>query len=163
MRNHGNGTAFNSRITFLFDEAHIGGESFKIDEKKKKEFPYSQTFNTIPASPSHVQAGQEACFYRLPTPIAHDYQHKIERMECFALIEYEDAFKNSFKTVQEVRVSVRLAEDVPKVLLTFGEEVVSTERLSALAIENHSSPHAGEMKVSTLIARGLRLFARAFL
>jgi hypothetical protein len=92
---------------------------------KRNDFPYAKSFNTIPASPSHLPPRQSAAFRRLPTPIVVDYERAIKRIDAVMVITYEDLFKIKHETHQAVRIFVDV-EKIQKgtVTMTFLEEVI---------------------------------------
>lgn len=125
LTNYGGGAAFDAKITFLYYRLFVANDCFVIDQMKRNDFPYAESFNTIPASPSHLPPGQSASFRRLPTPIVVDYERAIRRIDAVIVITYEDSFKLKHETRQAVRVFVDI-ERIQKgtMTMTFLEEVI---------------------------------------
>jgi len=121
LRNHGSGTALNVSVTFFPIRVHIGNENFKIDDKKRSEFPYLIEANHVPAHPSHIRPGESGAFMRLPTPIVVDWLGRITRLDCLVQIQYQDVFRNEFQKWQGLRIFIE--REKPQVTLTFLEEV----------------------------------------
>jgi hypothetical protein len=125
LRNYGLGPALNTKISILPYRLFIGSEVFIIDEIKRNEFPYSESFNLLPASPSHLAVGQEGEFRRLPTPIVVDYKRRLSRLDCVVKIEYEDVYANQYAKFQGLRVFADQIDDPldSAIILTFLEEM----------------------------------------
>jgi hypothetical protein len=125
LRNHGNGSALNSWITFIPIRAFVGNDDFAISQEKRQSFPYSASANKIPAHPSHIVPGSEASFMRLPTPIVTDYDRKMSRLVCIVHIQYQDMYGNEFSSFQGVRVWLDEL-DKQRMAFTFLEEIKMT-------------------------------------
>jgi len=125
LRNYGLGPALNTRISVMSYRVFIDDQVFTIDDTKRKDFPYNERLNSIPASPSHLAVGQEAEFRRLPTPIVVDYKRRISRLDCVVKIIYEDVYANAYSKFQGLRVFCDQISDSsdPAIILTFLEEI----------------------------------------
>lgn len=108
---------------------------------RANDFPYAESFNTIPASPSHLPPGQSASFRRLPTPIVVDYERAIRRIDAIIVITYEDSFKLKHETRQVVRVFVDI-ERIQKgtMTMTFLEEVIGNTMDSSVFGSPETTP-----------------------
>lgn len=132
LTNHGNGSALNVTITILTRRVHKAGADFLIDSEKLLEFPYSPHLNMIPANPSNIEPGGSAEFLRIPTPVFVDFSGLLTRMECIAVIDYEDMYGNKYQTLQELYLHIQRFKSEANVTLTFGEEVLPISKVNTL-------------------------------
>ena len=130
LKNLGEGSAINVEITFIFYYVIKSGERFELNSKKRKEPPYSEWLNTIPASPSNLSKGETAIFGRLPTPIVLDFSRQINMLEGKVCINYEDIYGNKYEIDQESRVFVNHKRNKIEITMTFGEEILDIPKNS---------------------------------
>jgi hypothetical protein len=104
LKNYGTGPAIDITITWVVDEVHIKGETLKIDNEKRKEAQYSESWNTNPLRTTHLFAGQETGMHLIPHFISADFERKIERADGYFLINYTDTFGHKYKTHQKFHV-----------------------------------------------------------
>lgn len=123
LTNHGSGAALNTMLTIVTNKIEKAGEEFIVDSTKLDEFPYALSLNRIPAAPSHIAPNEMACFFRLPTPIVVDFTGQLTKMDCTAMITYEDVYGNHYETKQELRAFIERKESSAIVTLTFSDEI----------------------------------------
>jgi hypothetical protein len=123
LKNYGMGPALSTEVFWIPRSVQIGSEVFEITKSKMVEPQYSKELNCIPASPSHIIAGESAEFFRLPTFIQKDFEKKIKTISGILEIHCEDLFNEVHTTFQEFRISTNYKSDDPHIYITFGDVV----------------------------------------
>ena len=130
LRNHGSGSALNTKITFLCRTIKRNGQTITLSDSDLKRFPFHPALNSMPSIPSHVPAQKTAKLSRLPTPLVWDYSQNIEHIGIVCLIEYQDIFKNRYRRAQQLDVWVHQPRD--HVVFTFGHEIDNDDEVFKL-------------------------------
>ncbi|MFE9931759.1 hypothetical protein [Streptomyces sp. NPDC005533] len=108
--NHGQGTAFDIRITWVARTVHLKSESFAIDARKGEEPRYHTATNTLPAVPSNLPPGSSAHIPQIPAFAYMDTEAQLKSADGHVEINYRDAFGNNWKTVQTVYIAMGYEE-----------------------------------------------------
>ena len=123
LKNYGSGPALLTHVTWVANEVWIGAEKFVVDSGKAAEPLYAPPLNYMPAIPSHIAPGAEACLSRLPAFIEKDYERKVTRVEGVLCIECEDVFREQIRFNQRLYLFARYGNNPPEVHVTFSDLV----------------------------------------
>lgn len=118
--NHGQGSAFDVRVTWVAEKLFIGSDEFTVDKKQLESPRFGAAANEMPSVPSHISSNAEAFLSRLPTFYLLDLNHIVNSIEGHVIIQYRDLLGRSLETVQEVRISTEMEDnEMPSCLITF--------------------------------------------
>lgn len=117
--NHGQGTAFNVRVTWVAHKVTLKTETFAIDSQKASEPKYGPECNTMPSRPSHVTPSATADLTRIPTFVVLDPEAQLKSIKGEVHITYSDALGNAWETIQDVYLEVGYDIDPPYFHCTF--------------------------------------------
>ena len=125
LRNHGQGPALATTVTWVAKEIWVGNENFKLSNEKQLEPIYSCSLNRMPSVPHHLQPNEVAGLPRLPTFIDKDVDKKISRVDGILVIKCRDIFESEHLFEQEFRIFTEYKSEEPHVVVTFGKPIVN--------------------------------------
>jgi hypothetical protein len=123
--NHGNGQALNIEATFVPYTVTVRGVESPVDPQQLSKFPFSVGWNTFPTIPSHLDAGEEARVFRIPTIVVVDPEKVLQKVSGRMYIRCQDGGGQSWTSVQPVSVFVDYdaSSDTGVATFSFGKEV----------------------------------------
>ncbi|MHB1467287.1 MAG: hypothetical protein ACYC6B_09245 [Thermoleophilia bacterium] len=124
LNNFGQGPALSTCVAWLPHRIWVGEEAFTLDKVKLEEPIYSNSLNTMPCDPGHIQPGDKSGLTRLPTFIEKDFEKKLTRVEGILLITSRDVFGQTHESRQEFTAFTGYKESSPWFHVTFGDLLV---------------------------------------
>lgn len=121
IRNIGSGPALDVQVEFQPHWVRMGAETFSIDDKKRREWRYSYSFNQLPAVGQVVAAGAEAHLTRIPTFIFLDFEDRISEAEGTMVIRYRDVAGLTWTTRQVFRYFNSIFDENRVYSMTFSD------------------------------------------
>lgn len=158
LRNHGSGVALSAEVVFVTATATVGKETFRLEPDKLEDFPYEPGLNRIPASPSHIHPGEEAQFFRIPTPI-FECEGARQVITGVVLVKCRDIFDREHLKWQRFRVGVEEEGNPKGVLLTFSDEFTPDEARKLLGDLAHKIPELEKTKERSALSEAFRQLA----
>lgn len=122
LHNYGNGAALEAKVTFLAHTVHMGSDQFQLDRKLLSKYPYDPHANEIPLTPSHMLPGTESHLFRIPTFYIADFDRRLDRVECVAVLRCKDITGRTYVTYQSTNFRVD-TEGGLKLFATLGSEL----------------------------------------